>query len=241
MARARVSSEEPDYHDEFVSQAENGGARDDHGPNVSPGVSRDRLVSGEQASAREVGLPSCGLSGEQAVALVALVLYRMSPPRPDPGDGGMMLQRLKDLLTGSVDRDGVAQPAPAHEVPPEVAVAALLLESAHADDTLHVLEQATIAQGLRKQFGLDAAGVEDVLVRAERARHDSVALHDFTRVIVREYTEAQRLAIAEIVWRVVLADGELTTDESILARRFGNLLDLRPEDVSVAIRRARGR
>lgn len=152
-----------------------------------------------------------------------------------------MLQRLKDLLTGGADGDGVTPPAPAHDCPPEVAVAALLLESAHADDQVHVLEQATIAQGLRKQFGLDAAGVEDVLMRAERARRDSVALHDFTSVILREYTEVQRLAIAEIVWRVVLADGELTTDESILARRFGNLLDLRPEDVSVAIRRARGR
>lgn len=150
-----------------------------------------------------------------------------------------MLQRLKDLLTGNAG--GAAAGGPTLDFPPEVAVAALLLESAHADDEMHMLEQATIAHGLQKQFGLDAAGVEDVLARAERARRDSIALHDFTSVILREYSEPQRLAIAEIVWRVVLADGELTSDESILARRFGNLLDLRPEDVSMAIRRARGR
>lgn len=149
-----------------------------------------------------------------------------------------MLERLKELLLGT---HAHGEGAPGIEYPPEVAVAALLLETAHADDHVHALENATIAQGLQKQFRLDAAGVESVLERAEAARRESVGLHDFTRVIVREYNEPQRIAIAEVVWRVVLADGELTSDESILARRLGNLLDLRPEELSVAIRRARGR
>lgn len=150
-----------------------------------------------------------------------------------------MLERLRELLMGDGGaRDGAGG---REDYPADVAVAALLLESAHADDHVHTLEHATIAHGLRKQFGLDPKGVEELLERAERARREAVDLHGFTRVILRERDEHQRLAIAEVVWRVMLADGELTADESILARRLGNLLLLRPEDVSVAIQRARGR
>ncbi len=152
-----------------------------------------------------------------------------------------MLQRLKELLIGSPDDEGASPRSHSTGYPPEVAVAALLLEVASADDHLHVLEQATLANGLRQQFGLDADGVEAVIARAEAARRDSISLHEFTSVILREYSEPRRLAIVEVLWRVILADGELTTDETVLARRLGHLLELRPEDVSVAIRNARAR
>ncbi len=152
-----------------------------------------------------------------------------------------MLQRLKDLLAGGAGDDRPSAAGGSHEVSPEVAVAALLLESACADDHVHLLENAVLAHGLKQQFGLDPASIEDVLQRAEHARRDSVSLHTFTSVVMREYDERQRLGIVELIWLVILADGELTADESILARQLGNLLDLRPEDVAGAIRRARGK
>ncbi len=152
-----------------------------------------------------------------------------------------MLQRLRDLLLGAGEEGPAAQASGGGSHSPEVALAALLLESASADDRVHPLEQAAITHGLRQQFGLGPVAVEEVLAGAERARRESVSLHEFTRVLVNAFDEPRRLAIAEVLWRVVLADGELTTDEGILARRLGNLLELRPEDVSVSIRRARGR
>lgn len=149
-----------------------------------------------------------------------------------------MLRRLFELLgpspTGAEGRDATA------DAEAEIAAAALLLEAAHADDTVHVLEHAAVADGLARHLGLDAAGVEALLARAEAARRDAIDLQRFTAVLVRTHDERQRLAFAEAVWRVVFSDGELTADEGLLARKLGNLLDLRPEDVSVAIRRARG-
>lgn len=145
-----------------------------------------------------------------------------------------MLRGLRDLLgDGGGDDDG-------NDVTVEVAAAALLLESANADDEVHAFEHAAIAQGLAKHFGLDAAAVERVLARAERARREAIDLHGFTALLVRHHDERERLALAESVWRVVYADGQVTAHETLLARRLGNLLDLRPEHVSVAIRRARG-
>lgn len=155
-----------------------------------------------------------------------------------------MLRALKKLLRGNAageaGEDG-GTAATGRDDAIEVAAAALLLESANADDHVHTLEHAVVARGLARHFGLDAAAVEDLLARAEVARREAVDLHGFTAVLVRRHDERDRLALAEVVWRVMFADGELTADETLLARRLGNLLDLRPEHVSVAIRRARGR
>jgi uncharacterized tellurite resistance protein B-like protein len=151
-----------------------------------------------------------------------------------------MLRGLKKLLGGDSTGDATRDPGPGRDLSLEVAAAALLLESANADDHVHAFEHATIAQGLASHFGLDAAGVEDLLARAEQARREAIDLHGFSAVLVRRHDERQRLALAETIWRVILADGQLTADESILARRIGNLLDLRPEDVAVAVHRARG-
>jgi len=151
-----------------------------------------------------------------------------------------MLRALKQLLgTGTAGSERSGNGANGDRSL-EVAAAALLLESANADDRVHSFENAAIAQALASHFRLDAAGVEDVLARAERARSEAIDLHGFSAVLVRGLDERQRLSLIEVIWRVILADGQLTADESILARKLGNLLDLRPEEVAVAVRRARG-
>jgi uncharacterized tellurite resistance protein B-like protein len=149
-----------------------------------------------------------------------------------------MLRALKQLLGSGAA--GGPRTGPDGDRSLEVAAAALLLESANADDHVHAFENAAIAQALAGHFRLDAAGVEDVLARAEQARREAIDLHGFSAVLVKGLDEPQRLSLVEVIWRVIFADGQLTADESILARRIGNLLDLRPEDVAVAVRRARG-
>ena len=48
------------------------------------------------------------------------------------------------------------------------------------------------------------------------------------------------MVLAELLWRVVYADGELSRHEDYLARKIANLLDLRPGYLSEARNRARG-
>jgi uncharacterized tellurite resistance protein B-like protein len=105
---------------------------------------------------------------------------------------------------------------------------------------VQAFSHAGLPEGFADLFAFLAAGVEPLLEKAEQARREALDLHGFTAVLVRRHDERQRLALAEVLWRVIFADGQITAHESILARRLGNLLDLRPEDVSVAIRRARG-
>ena len=62
-------------------------------------------------------------------------------------------------------------------------------------------------------------------------------LHQFTSVIARHYDEGQRMVLAEVLWRVVYADGELSRHESYLMRKLANLLELRPGFLAEARRR----
>lgn len=109
-----------------------------------------------------------------------------------------------------------------------VAACALLLEMAHADGTFSPDERSHIEQALAGYFDLPEERVRELIEVAEAARSDAVDLHQFTSLIVREYDEGQRYVLAELLWRVVLADGELSVDEDALLHKLGRLLDLRP-------------
>jgi uncharacterized tellurite resistance protein B-like protein len=133
-----------------------------------------------------------------------------------------------------------AQPADRAFDPLRIAAAALLLEVAHADDEFTVAERAHIEEALGRHFDLADDQIATLLELAEIARRDANDLHQFTAVINERYDEGQRLVLAEILWRVVLADGELSRHESYLMRRLANLLDLRPGFLAEARKRAGG-
>ena len=120
-----------------------------------------------------------------------------------------------------------------------VAACALMLEMAHADAEFTAEEQAHIEEALVRHFQLDAETARDVMSAADRARREAADLHQFTSVIDQHYDEGQRMVLAELLWRVVYADGELSRHEDYLASKIANLLDLRPGYLSEARNRAR--
>ena len=120
-----------------------------------------------------------------------------------------------------------------------VAACALLLEMAHADDDFTAGERTHIEEILVRHFAVDAPTAREIIEVAERERHDATGLHQFTSVISRHYDEGQRMVLAETLWRVIYADGELSTQEDLLARRLANLLELPPGYLAAARKRAR--
>jgi len=135
----------------------------------------------------------------------------------------------------------IVDPGPAAADGPDrvqVAACALLLEIAHADEEFSPVEQTRIEEALERHFGLDSAARTELmaLAQAERGR----AIDDFylTRIINRHYDLGQKMLLAELMWSVVLADGEVAQHESFLVRKFANLLDLAPAYLSQARRRA---
>jgi uncharacterized tellurite resistance protein B-like protein len=148
-----------------------------------------------------------------------------------------MLENLRRMLAG---RPTPAAPAPAtgrDERDLHVAACALLLELAHADDEFSAAERRHIEEALTRHFGLEPGAAVELMTLAEDRRGRATDLHQFTSVIAREYDEGQRMVLAEVLWRVVFADGELSRHESYLMRKLANLLDLRPGYLAEARRR----
>lgn len=149
-----------------------------------------------------------------------------------------MLEAFKALFSREVPVEAPGGDGTPHRV--RLAACALMLEVAHADDEFSAEERAHIESAVAARFALDPAATRELLAAAEDARREAVDLHQFTSVLTQHYGDHERVAIAEMLWRVVAADGRLSSHEEALTRAFRRLLDLDPGRFADARRRALG-
>lgn len=122
-----------------------------------------------------------------------------------------------------------------------LAACALLLELAHADGVMSPAEQTHIESAVQRHFGLDDATARELISLAEAERRQSIDHFQFTRLIAAEYDLGQKMVLAEVMWGVILADGELATHEAWLVRKLAHLLELEPGYLSEARKTAAAR
>jgi len=130
--------------------------------------------------------------------------------------------------------ESAGQPAPSGPSGVQLAACALLLELAHADGTMSPSEQAHIDRAVRQHFGLDENTARELIALADAERRQSIDHFQFTRLIAAEYDLGQKMVLAELMWGVILADGELATHEAWLVRKLAHLLELEPGYLSEA-------
>lgn len=123
----------------------------------------------------------------------------------------------------------------------QLAACALLLELAHADGVMSPAELAHIESAIQRHFGLDDATARELIALAEAERRQSIDHFQFTRLIAAEYDLGQKMVLAEVMWGVILADGELATHETWLVRKLAHLLELEPGYLAEARRSAASR
>jgi uncharacterized tellurite resistance protein B-like protein len=123
----------------------------------------------------------------------------------------------------------------------QLAACALLLELAHADGVMSPAELAHIESAIQRHFGLDDATARELISLAEAERRQSIDHFQFTRLIAAEYDLGQKMVLAEVMWGVILADGELATHEAWLVRKLAHLLELEPGYLADARRSAASR
>lgn len=109
-----------------------------------------------------------------------------------------------------------------------VAACALLLELAYADDQFTTNERDHIEAVLQRHFGLDSETAQSLIELADAERKASNDLYQFTSLIRNNYDLGQKTLLAEIMWGLILTDGEIARHEGYLLRKIGNLLDLKP-------------
>ena len=123
---------------------------------------------------------------------------------------------------------------PASADPVHLAACALLLDIAYADGEFSTPERKHLEDVLTRHFGLTAEGGQRLLALAEEERKRAVDHFQFTSVLQRSYDIGQKMVLAEVMWGLVLADGEIAEHEHYLTRKISNLLDLEPAYLSSA-------
>lgn len=144
-----------------------------------------------------------------------------------------MLQQILSFLAAG---------EPPHSPPDRrLAVAVLLMEAAHRDDTFSKDERAVIARLLKEKFALTDAESAQVLGDAEDINANMTQLHPYTRVVFEQMDPGERIELIEMMWEVAYADGVLDPEEDALIRRMGNLIHISDRDRVLARQRVLAR
>jgi|GEM_PF-58906 len=158
-----------------------------------------------------------------------------------------MLDSIRDFFRTSMqprsDRDPADAPGvrgpDARNPDVRLAACALMLELAWADDEFTGEEREHVESAVRRHWGLDEERADELIRVAEGARRNATDLFQFTRLIREHYSLGQKMVLAEILWGLVYADGELSSHEDYLMRKISGLLDLKVAYLSEARNRAR--
>ena len=121
------------------------------------------------------------------------------------------------------------------------AVASILVVAAFADNDFSDEEEQCIREFLRKRFLLSSSDTDHVLCIARKSVAESVEVFSFVRDLKRSSEEGERIRIVEMLWRVVLADGEISWSESQLMRRMTGLLQVSDRESAFARQRIQAR
>ena len=148
-----------------------------------------------------------------------------------------MIGELKALLFGNTNEDNVA--AGSHgDAALHHAAAGLLVEAAMLDGHFHVAERQRIESLLTDRFNVEPNNVSALIQAAEATAVERVELHTVTKTVRDHFDDQERIAMIEMLWEVVYADGELDDFESNMMRRVSGLLYVTDRESGDARKRA---
>jgi uncharacterized tellurite resistance protein B-like protein len=146
-----------------------------------------------------------------------------------------VLKSIRDFFERNLAA-GEDRPATRHTI--ELATAALLVEVVRCDDGITDHERRSVEQAVRSKFGLAPAEAETLLRLAEEEVNHAHDLFQFTSLINRDFSQAQKLAVIELMWRVAFADDRISAHEQHVLRRIAELLHVPHGDYIAAKTRA---
>ena len=149
-----------------------------------------------------------------------------------------MLEKLEGWIK-TFSTDETVAPKDDHEW--AETLAGLLIEAAMADGVLDQDERASISHALTSQLDLSDEEVASIIGKAVIAHKNRIEIHSLVRAIRSETDAEDRIAIMEMAWMVVLADGQMHEYEAQLMRRLAGLLFVEDVDSGRAAKRARAR
>ena len=131
----------------------------------------------------------------------------------------MLLKKLKDLLGSESTATGEVEDRAL-----ELACAALMFEVARADFTVETTEQDAVTSLLTAQFNLSADEVSTITEAAVEQADADTCLFEFTRTLNELASAEQKRDLLAMMWRVAMADNDLSRYEEHVIRKVADLL-----------------
>ena len=141
-----------------------------------------------------------------------------------------MIRFLKNLLT-----DPTPDPLSAEEA--ELALAALLVRLARADESYDENEKHHIEAVLAARGGLGPAQAAQLRARGEEIEAEAPDTVRFTRALKDKIAHEDRIGVIEAMWQVALADTRRDPHEDALIRLASSLLGVSDRDSGLARQR----
>ena len=135
-----------------------------------------------------------------------------------------MIKTLKQLFEQQLKRSVHDQDARTAEHAVRIATAALLIETARADFEFDEHERQALDRLIGEIYGLSREERGELLRIAEAEVEVSISLDQFTRLLDRNLSPAQKCRVVELLWQVAFADGRVDKYEEYLIRKLADLL-----------------
>ena len=100
----------------------------------------------------------------------------------------------------------------------------LMIEAANSDGDIGTEEIQKIRETLTNTFKENPEEVDSVLKQSIQNSNNSKSLYYYSSKINKNYSDEKKIKLIEILWEIVLADGQLHDYESSIIRRLSGLL-----------------
>jgi len=147
-----------------------------------------------------------------------------------------MLKAIRDFFEQHIG-DAPAPAQEAHRL--QLATAALLVEVVRSDGGIDPAEREAMLAAIGTKFALPAGEAAALVELAEQEARLANDYFQFTSLINRSFTQAQKLRVVELMWRVAYADATLSAHEQHVLRKVAELLHVPHGDYIAAKMRAR--
>ncbi len=114
----------------------------------------------------------------------------------------------------------------------------LMIEAANSDGQVDNIEIEKIELSLIDTFKEDPVKIKVYLKEAIINKNNDKSLHNYTSKLNKEFPYEKKLMLVEILWDIILSDGEIHDYEASLIRRLCGLLYINDIDSGNAKKRA---
>ena len=118
------------------------------------------------------------------------------------------------------------------------AVLSLLIEASKIDGVINNEELELIKSILVNKFHLDSSKAEKSINFVINKSEEKVEIYSDIKVILDNMDHKERVSVVEMLWKIILADGEIDQYEANLISRICGLLHITGPESSEAKKRA---